>query len=361
MRRLREGTTPPRLIPTCLIHSPNRYVCIDMGIGAHYNTHTKGTEEILMTKFYYGGQAVIEGVLMRGRTRAAVAVRAPDGSIKLHQEPLTSPVYRSRWAQWPFLRGLKLLWDALVLGTRALMWSADVAIAEEGEEVGGFSGPVAWTTIAASLALGIGLFFVIPSYLAKLMDAWLNSALLSSLVEGGIRLVFFIVYLWAIGLSQEVSRVFAYHGAEHKTINAFEAGAPLTPESVARFSKEHVRCGTSFLLFVLLVSILIFAPFHFENVFLRLASRVVLIPLVAMVAYEMIRLSAARPHHPVLRWLIVPGLLLQRLTTREPDLDMLEVAIAALVPVLEADGVALPEGVATTPVPSAPVLAEADA
>jgi len=305
-----------------------------------------------MTKFYYGGQAVIEGVLMRGRARAAVAVRTPDGDIKVHEEPLTSPVYRSRWATWPFLRGLSLLWDALVLGTKALLWSADVAIAEdEDSDVGGFSGAVAWTTVAASLALGIGLFFLLPSFIVKLIDPWIGSPLLSSLVEGMIRLALFLLYLWAIGLSGEIQRVFAYHGAEHKTINAFEAGVPLTPEHVARFSREHVRCGTSFVLFVLLVSILIFAPFHFQNLFLRLASRVVLIPVVAMVAYELIRLSAARPHHPLLRWLVVPGLLLQRLTTREPDQDMLAVAIAALVPALEADGLSVPGITADARVP----------
>lgn len=302
-----------------------------------------------MAKFYYGGQAVIEGVLMRGRTLAVVAVRTPDRQIRVHEEPLTAPVYRSRWATRPFLRGLTLLWDALVLGTKALLWSADVAVAEDEGDVGGFSGPIAWTTVAGSLALGIGLFFLLPSFIVKLLDAWLRSPLLSSLVEGIIRLGLFLLYLWAVGLSAEVQRVFAYHGAEHKTINAFEAGAPLTPESVARFSREHVRCGTSFVLFVLLISILIFAPFHFQNLILRLASRVILIPVVAMVAYELIRLSAARPHNPFLRWIIIPGLLLQRLTTREPDLDMLEVAIAALVPVLQADQVPVPGPVMAVP------------
>jgi len=242
------------------------------------------------------------------------------------------------------LRGLTLLWDALVLGTKALLWSADVAVVEEAKSEGkedheGFSGIVAGGTIAFSLALGIGLFFLFPSLVVKFLDRYIDSAWTSSLVEGGLRLVLFLGYLWLIGMAEDVRRVFAYHGAEHKTINAYEAGAPLTPESVARYSREHVRCGTSFLLFVLLVSIIIFAPFRFDNVVLRLVSRVVLIPVVAMVAYELIRLSAARPHHPLLRWLIVPGLMLQRLTTREPDLDMLEVAIAALVPVLEADGI----------------------
>ena len=309
-----------------------------------------------MASFYYGGQAVIEGVMMRGRRLAVVAVRTPDGRIVLHREPLNSLLHRARWARWPFLRGLVLLWDALVLGTKALLWSADVALAEEEGE--GFQGITAWGTLAVSLALAVGLFFLLPSYLARGLAAWIPSPLALSLVEGIIRLAFFLAYLWIIGRSREVARVFAYHGAEHKAINAFEAGAALTPESVARFSREHVRCGTSFVLFVLLVSILVFAPFHFANVFLHLLSRVVLIPLVAMVAYELIRLSAARPHSPWLRWLVVPGLWLQRLTTREPTPDMLEVAIAALVPVLEADGVpvpgptpAAPAGV-TTPVPA---------
>ena len=296
-----------------------------------------------MAKFYYGGQAVIEGVLMRGQTRVAVAVRTPKGEIKVLEEPLTAAVYRASWARWPFLRGLSALWDALVLGTKALLWSADIAVAEEGDESDqGFSGPVAWGTIAFSLILGIGLFILLPSFIAKLLEQWIHSSLLSSLVEGGIRLGLFILYLWAIGFSEEVRRVFAYHGAEHKTINAYEAGAPLTPESVAAYSREHVRCGTSFLLFVLLISILLFAPFNFNNVLLRLLSRLILVPVLAMISYEILRLSAARPHHPLLRWFIVPGLMLQRLTTREPDLDMLEVAIAALVPVLIADGQEIP-------------------
>ena len=295
-----------------------------------------------MSNFYYGGQAVIEGVMMRGKTRAAVAVRAPSGEIVIQETPLTAAVYRARWASWPFLRGLSALWDALVLGTKALLWSADIAIAEDESERGeAFKGPVAWGTLAFSLTFGIALFFLLPSFLARLMERWAHNALVSSLVEGVIRMALFLLYLWAIGLSEEVRRVFAYHGAEHKTINAFEAGAPLTPESVARFSREHVRCGTSFLLFVLLVSILVFAPFHFDSVVLRFISRVVLIPVIAMIAYELIRLSAAHPKHPLLRWLIVPGLMLQRLTTREPTSDMLEVAIAALVPVLQADGVAV--------------------
>lgn len=301
-----------------------------------------------MSRFYYGGQAVIEGVLMRGRTLAAIAVRTPKGDIVVRHIPLTGVLYRARWARWPFFRGLAALWDALVLGTQALIWSADVAMAEDDEEVGGFEGPAAWGTLAVSLALGIGLFFLLPSYAAKWLEEWLASSLAVSLVEGLFRLVLFLAYLWVIGRSQDIARVFAYHGAEHKTINAWEAGAPLTPESVARFSREHVRCGTSFLLFVLLASVILFVPFNFDNIFLHLLSRVILIPVVAMVAYELIRFSAARGHRWWWRWLVVPGLWLQRLTTREPTPDMLEVAIAALVPVLTADGV-LPSTREVTP------------
>ncbi len=296
-----------------------------------------------MAKFYYGGQAVIEGVLMRGQTRVAVAVRTPKGDIKVLEEPLTAAVYRAKWAQWPFFRGLTALWDALILGTKALLWSADIAVAEEeGENTQGFTGPVAWGTIAFSLAVGIGLFILLPSFIAQMLERWIHARFASTLIEGVIRLGLFVLYLWGIGLSEEVRRVFAYHGAEHKTINAYEDGAPLTPESVARYSREHVRCGTSFLLFVLLISILLFAPFNFQNVLLRLASRLILVPVLAMISYEILRLSAARPHHPLLRWFIVPGLMLQRLTTREPDLEMLEVAIAALLPVLIADGQHIP-------------------
>ncbi len=292
-----------------------------------------------MAKFYYGGQAVIEGVMMRGRKRMAVAVRAPDGQIVVHEEPLTAAIYTQKWGQWPFVRGLRMLWDALGLGMRALLWSADVAIKEEGAEDIKFSGPVAWTTIATSLLIAIGLFFLLPTAAAK----WLTPAGLGgvgvSVVEGIIRLAVFMLYLWAISFMPDIRRVFAYHGAEHKTINAYEAGQPLTPQTVARFTTSHTRCGTSFLLTVMIISVVVFAPFHFDNLFLRLASRLVLIPVVAAIAYEFMRFTAARVDRPWVRVLIAPGLTLQRLTTREPDEKMIECAIAALKPVLAADGI----------------------
>lgn len=303
-----------------------------------------------MAKFYYGGQAVIEGVMMRGRSRMAVAVRAPDGKIVVHEEPLTAAIYTKRWGQWPFIRGLGMLWDALGLGMRALLWSADVSLKEEGqEEEVKFAGPVAWTTVALSLAFSVALFFLLPTAAAKWIAPMAGSGLVVSAVEGVIRLGLFLAYLWGIGFMPDIRRVFAYHGAEHKAINAYEAGAPLTPESVARFTTAHTRCGTSFLLSVMIIAILVFAPFHFENLFLRLASRVLLIPVVAGIAYELMRFTAAHVGHPLVRVLIAPGLALQRLTTREPDLPMLECAIAALKPVLAADGIQVEE-------PAEPVL-----
>lgn len=309
-----------------------------------------------MAKFYYGGQAVIEGVMMRGRNQMAAAVRAPNGEIVVHEEPLTAAIYTKKWGQWPFVRGLRMLWDALGLGMRALLWSADVSLKEEGqEEQVTFTGPVAWTTIAASLAFSVALFFLLPTAAAKWISPVADNGLVVSLVEGVIRLGLFLLYLWAIGFMPDIRRVFAYHGAEHKTINAYEAGAALTSESVGRFTTAHTRCGTSFLLTVMIIAILVFAPFHFENLLLRLASRILLIPVVAGIAYEFQRFAAANVGHPLVRALITPGLLLQRLTTREPDPAMLECAIAALKPVLAADGIELaaaPE-LAPRPVPVA--------
>jgi uncharacterized protein YqhQ len=292
----------------------------------------------------------MEGVMMRGRTYAAVAVRNPKGEIVLHQEPLTAAVYTKPWAKWPFVRGIGMLWDALVLGTRSLLWSADVALSEE-EDVQ-FTGPVAWTTVAVSLALAIGVFFFVPAAIGK----WLESALeltpvAGAFLEGVLRLTLFLLYLVLIARMPDIRRVFQYHGAEHKAINAYEAGAELTPPSVARFSVQHPRCGTSFLLMVLLISIVLFAPLHFNFIegplayVARLGSRLLLIPVVAGISYEFLRFSAKHQANPIVKVLIAPGLALQRLTTREPDESMLECAIAALVPVLAADGIVV-EGTA---------------
>ncbi len=275
----------------------------------------------------------MEGVMMRGSKALAVAVRRPDGEIAIHTEMLDPRIYASWVSKVPFLRALTSLWDTLVLGIRTLFYSAEVALSEE-EEVK-FNGPVAWGTLAVSLIFGVGLFFVIPLLLVGLVDRYIESSFLSNVVEGIIRLAVFLVYVWAIGRMPEIRRVFAYHGAEHKTVNAYEAGLELTPENVARCSTAHYRCGTAFLLSVMVISILIFALFGRPPMVWRILSRIVLIPVVAGIAYEYIKLTNRYRHSRIVKILAAPNLALQRLTTRQPDESMLEVAIAALKSVLE--------------------------
>jgi len=297
-----------------------------------------------LAKLNYGGQAVIEGVMMRGTRNVAVAVRGPDGQIVLHREPLNAIIYQGAISKIPFLRGLTSLWDALVLGIRALMYSADVALGEE-EDVK-FSGPIAWGTMALSLALGVGLFFLLPMFLVSLADRYISSTLVSSAAEGVIRIALFVGYVAVIGRIPDIRRVFAYHGAEHKTINAFEAGAALEPATVAEYGTAHTRCGTGFLLIVLVIYILLVAPMGRPSLLIRIASRLVTIPIVAGISYELMKLGARHYDHPVVKVLLAPGLALQRLTTREPDESMLEVAIASLKDVLSAEesSEAVPEG-----------------
>ena len=304
----------------------------------------------VMAKQYYGGQAVIEGVMMRGRKAMAVAVRNQQGEVVLHEEPLTAKIYTSKWGQWPFVRGLSLLWDALGLGMRALFWSAEVSSQEEGQEKVEFSGPVAWTTIGGSLLFSVALFFLLPTFASRFIATYVNdNPLVDAFLEGLIRMVLFVLYLWGIGKIPEIQRVFGYHGAEHKTINAYEAGVELNVKNVQKFSVQHTRCGTSFLLYVLVISIILFAPLTFSGIqptwlalLLRFITRLLLVPFVAGIAYEIIRFSAAHDKKPIMRALITPGLWLQKLTTREPEDSMVECAIAALRPVLAADGIVSP-------------------
>ncbi|MHB8618826.1 MAG: DUF1385 domain-containing protein [Chloroflexota bacterium] len=287
----------------------------------------------------YGGQAVIEGVMMRGRKQLSVAVRDPRGEIVLHTEPLPPRVYDSRLTTFPFIRGLILLWDMLVLGMRTLMFSAQVAIPqEEGEEKVEIGSGAMYVMIGLSMALGLGLFFVVPLLLTRLLAGSVTNSFLSSLVEGAVRLAFFVVYLTLLARLPDVRRTFMYHGAEHKTINAFEAGAPLDPVSVKRFSTIHPRCGTTLLLFVLIVAIFVFAAIGQPPLAVRVLSRIVAVPLIAAACYEWIRFAASHIGHPVVRLLMTPAMALQRLTTREPDLTQLEVSIAALRSVIAAEG-----------------------
>jgi uncharacterized protein YqhQ len=287
-----------------------------------------------VSEFHYGGQAVIEGVMMRGARHMAVAVRQPSGEILVHSEVLPRGIYDSALGRLPFLRGLTMLWDTLVLGTRSLMFSADAALAEEDVK---FGGPIMWGTLLVSLLVGVGLFVVLPMALIGLVDRYITIPLLSNLAEGIVRLLFFVAYLVAIRRMPDIRRVFAYHGAEHKTINAYEAGVSLTPTEVGRFSTRHTRCGTSFLLIVLILFVLLSSLLGRPPLLLRLLSRLVLVPVVAALAYEFIKFTARHDDHPLVRVLTAPGLWLQRLTTQEPDERMVEVAIAALQRVIAED------------------------
>ena len=274
----------------------------------------------------YGGQAVIEGVMMRGSRAMAVAMRDPAGEIVLHSEAL-GPIYQSRWARIPFLRGLVLLWDALSLGTRVLTLSANIQTEDEEEQL---EGSALTLTILASITLAVGLFFLAPAGLSALGERYLSiPADWGNILEGFVRLAILIGYLVSIGRLEEIRRVFGYHGAEHKTINAYEAGAKLTPAVVDKFPIEHPRCGTAFLLTVVVFSILVFALIGPLPILPRLGMRILLIPLLASVAYEYLRWTARHISSPLVRLLVAPNMALQRLTTRSPDKSMLEVAIAA--------------------------------
>jgi uncharacterized protein YqhQ len=273
----------------------------------------------------YGGQAVIEGVLMRGKSAMAIAMRAPDGQIVTHTENL-SAVYKGWVSRTPFLRGILLLWDALGLGIHALTISANVQTGEDEK----LEGPALYATLAFSLLIGIGLFFVAPAAVGGLFEHFLGwSTWWSNVIEGILRLGLLVGYIWLLGLLPDVRRVFSYHGAEHKTINAFEAGAELKPDVVANYPLEHPRCGTAFLLTLVILSILVFSLLGPLPFFWRLASRVLLIPILAGIAVEYIRWTANHLDWAFVRWMIKPNLALQSLTTREPDLAILEVAIAS--------------------------------
>jgi uncharacterized protein YqhQ len=271
----------------------------------------------------YGGQALIEGVLMRGAKNVAAAFRMPDRSINVQSEALTG-IYASKIAKIPFLRALVILWDSLGLGMRYLTISANMQ-AKEGEKLE--SGDIGGAVLV-SLAIAVGLFFLLPAGIGRLVGGWFDGTpLVINLIEGFVRLILVIGYIWAIGFMPDIRRVFAYHGAEHKTINAFESGAPLTPESVAGFSLQHPRCGTSFVLTMVVFSVIVFALLGDPGWIWLVISRIVLLPVIAMLAYEYIRWISNHLDNPIVRFLAKPNLALQYLTTREPSMDMLEVAI----------------------------------
>jgi len=273
----------------------------------------------------YGGQAVIEGVIMRGKNTIAMANRAPNNEIVIHKEKLTG-IYTTNLRKIPFLRGLIILWDALGLGMRFLTLSANVQTGEDEK----LEGPALYLTLILSLSIGIGLFFLTPALVSGLLAKVLPlSPFVINLIEGIFRLILLILYLWLIGKMKDINRVFMYHGAEHKTINAFEDGAELTPENVMNYSVEHPRCGTSFILTLVLLSIVIFSLFGPMPLHWRLISRLLMIPILAGISYEYIRILSKYLESPIIKFLVKPNLALQKLSTREPTLDMLEVSIQA--------------------------------
>ena len=284
----------------------------------------------------YGGQAVIEGVMMRTRSNAATAVRAESGEIVVQDMLIGSGRLTRMFRRVPVARGIAALWDVFALGTRALAFSARMAtIDSESEEVEG-EGTDAWTNamMAFGLCLGVVLFFLAPLGITALTDRWIESSTASNLLEGLVRIAIVVGYLAAISLLPDIYRTLQYHGAEHKTVNAVESNVLLTPENVISQSRFHPRCGTSFLLTVVLISIVAFALLGRPDIWVRIGSRIVMIPIAAGLAFEVITFLASRQQHSWATALAAPGIWLQRLTTRQPDLGQCEVAIAAIAPVL---------------------------
>jgi len=278
-----------------------------------------------------GGQAVIEGVMMRSPRWTSTAVRAPDGAIAVFTEARPSPLVRRRWLRLPVLRGVIALYDTLTIGVRSLLWSVGVAAGADRPLTAGQIG----AAVAGGLVVAVGLFFVLPAALIRLMDRSLGNVYALNLAEGALRVATLVGYLAAMGRSAEMARVFAYHGAEHKAVNAYEHDAPLEPGAVQTFSRFHLRCGTSFVLMVMLVAVIVFSFLGRPPLLWRIAFRVAAIPLVAGISYEVIR---AGGRHRWLRPVMLLGLWLQRLTTREPDDRQVEVATRALREVVEREG-----------------------
>ena len=276
-----------------------------------------------------GGQAVIEGVMMRAPTAWAVAVRRPDGIIEAQSRQLPRLSARSAWAKVPFVRGVLVLIESLSLGFRALSWSAQRASLEDEEEL--TKGGIAFAMTIA-LVFFLAIFMVLPLLMARGLETLIGeSTLLFNVLDGVIRIALFIGYIWAIGRSAEIQRVFAYHGAEHKTIHAYEAGDPLTVDAIQVYSPRHPRCGTNFLLIVVLIALVVFSALGRPSWPWLVASRVLFIPVIAGVAYEILKLAANQ------RWMALasrPGIWLQRLTTRQPEDDQVEVAVASLLAAL---------------------------
>lgn len=272
----------------------------------------------------YGGQAVLEGVMMRGPKRMAIAVRRPDGEIAIHQEEVKSVLQKYPTLRLPILRGMIALVETMSTGISALMYSASQAMPDEEQ----LSKKEMTVTTVLGFTLAIGIFVVAPTLLTNYVKSLSTNAIITHVVEGALRLGLFVGYLAVISLMKDIQRVYQYHGAEHKVINTYEAGDPLTVEYASKHSREHKRCGTSFLLYVVLISILFFSIFTISDVWLRILVRIAMLPVVAGISYEIIRL-AGKYDNVLVNVISRPGMWLQGLTTREPDASQLEVAIAS--------------------------------
>jgi hypothetical protein len=296
---------------------------------------------VVAQRFYYGGQAVVEGVMMRGQKTMVTAIRRPRGELAIDVQSL-SALYSGRLRRTPLVRGIIVLIESLVLGIKALMYSANASLEEEGEKL---SGGLAWIVMVVALGFAVAIFFIVPLFLTGLLN--ISSPLFFNLVDGLIRVAIFIAYLKLVALLPDIKRVFAYHGAEHKVVNAYEAGVPLEPEAVKNYSKAHMRCGTSFVFAVVIISIIVFALVGLHSTWLMVLSRILLVPVIAALGYEVIYFGGRHTSNRFVRIIMAPGLWLQALTTREPDDSQLEVAAAALKRVMELD--ALEEAARSTP------------
>lgn len=297
-----------------------------------------------MARTDFGGQALLEGVLMRGRNAIGVALRHPDGSIVSTAQPLNSILHRNRFARAPFFRGLVLLYETLIIGTRWLMRSGTIRAEGEGQEIG--KGTIALTLIF-TMGLAIGLFVLLPLFLAGAtarVTVGPGQTLLEHLLEGLIRVAIFVGYLLLVSRSSEIRRTFQYHGAEHMTIHALEHEDPLDLEHVRAYPTAHQRCGTEFLVIFIVLSILMFSLLAGQNLVVSIVGRVLLVPVIAAVAYELLRLGARYRHRWWIRWMFLPGIWLQAITTRRPDDSMIEVAIASMQEALAANGEQAPAG-----------------
>ncbi|MSQ12181.1 MAG: DUF1385 domain-containing protein [Dehalococcoidia bacterium] len=288
----------------------------------------------------YGGQAVLEGVLIRGRRCLSLAVRLGNGNVHTELLPF-NPEWAAGWRRFPIARGALVLWETLSLGLRALNRSGELALryaegAEKHADEGVGKGALG-VAIALALVIGVGFFFLLPHFLIRSLDSQISSSLLSNVLEGVLRLALLLGYLVGIGRLKDVQRLFQYHGAEHMVLHAQEHREPLEPERVAVYPTAHPRCGTAFLLFVAVVSVIVFSFLGRPDLWLSILSRIALIPVIAGVSYELLRLGGRNAERGWMRPLVLPGLALQRLTTRQPDRGQLEVAIAALSQAIQAD------------------------